>query len=144
MVEQGAPPPFDMPDIQARFKELLIQIASGFYHVDSCWVSPMWILALLTFTLNWTILTQGLVGLRLSTSSFNSGGGLEDYLCLFCQKGGEHYMLTSFTQGLLTEGGVLSQEERRLTSYSKSNSFLFVVSYFICILFLSSLYLQSL
>lgn len=34
MVEEGAPPSFDMPDIQAKFEELLIQIASGFSFVD--------------------------------------------------------------------------------------------------------------
>ncbi|KAK9985335.1 hypothetical protein SO802_030286 [Lithocarpus litseifolius] len=53
MVEEGAPP-FDMTDIQAKFEELLIQIASSFSHMDSLFVDM--------FT-DLTVLTQGLIGL---------------------------------------------------------------------------------
>ena len=44
MVEQGAPPPFDMPDIQAKFIDsnrnrfLPCGFATGFSHVDSRFV----------------------------------------------------------------------------------------------------------
>ena len=44
MVEQGAPPPFDMPDIQAKFIDsnrirfLPCGFATGFSHVDSHFV----------------------------------------------------------------------------------------------------------
>ena len=48
MVEEGAPPSFDMPDIQAKFEELLIQIASGFSHMDSLFVDMYTDLTMLT------------------------------------------------------------------------------------------------
>nr|POE99013.1 hypothetical protein CFP56_40852 [Quercus suber] len=48
MVEEGAPPLFDMPDIQAKFEELLIQIASGFSHMDSLFVDMYTDLMVLT------------------------------------------------------------------------------------------------
>uniref|UniRef100_A0A7N2R493 Uncharacterized protein n=1 Tax=Quercus lobata TaxID=97700 RepID=A0A7N2R493_QUELO len=48
MLEEGAPPSFDMPDIQAKFEELLIQIASGFSHMDSLFVDMYTDLTVLT------------------------------------------------------------------------------------------------
>ena len=35
MVAEGTPPLIGMPDIQDKFEELLLQIASGFSHADS-------------------------------------------------------------------------------------------------------------
>ena len=128
-----------MLDIQAKFKELSIQIASSFYHVDSHRVSPMLILALLTCTLNLTISTQGLVGLsnfymfrlHFLLHLLRRIRGLP--LPILPKRGRALYVDFFYLERLLTEGEVHSQEERRLTSYT--NSFLFVMTYFIRVLF---------
>ena len=132
-----------MPDIQARFKELLIQIASGFYHVDLHWVSPMWILTLLTCTLDVLDSRVGWIEqfLHFRLHLLRKIRGLP--LPILPKRGRALHVDFFYLEGLLAEGGVHSQEERRLTSYTKSKSFLFVVTYFMRVLFLSSLYNSS-
>ncbi|KAL4605155.1 hypothetical protein ACB092_09G008900 [Castanea dentata] len=73
MVEEGAPPLFDMPDIQAKFEELSIQIALGLSHMDSRSVDMYTDLVLTRVDR-----IEQFLHVPSPPSSFTSYGGLED------------------------------------------------------------------
>ena len=137
MVEQGAPLPFDMPDIQAKFEELLIQIASGFSFVDM-YTDLM--------VLTWVDRIEQFLHVL---SPPPPPPPTEDQrirgpsLHILLKRGRAVQTDFLYLDGLLKKGEYIVKGLRRLISYTactKSHPFLFVIAYFICI----TVFMQSL